>query len=62
MKISTAVTATIIDGKLRYVAPIPLESNVTVEDFGTSEMKFNLRCNINSVLTIAGLKPIAIVF
>ena len=54
MKISTAATATIIDGKLRYVAPIPLESNITAEDFGASKTKFNLRCSINSASTSAG--------
>ena len=54
MKISVAATATIIGGKSRYVAPIPLESNITAEDFGTSKTKFNLRRNINLSSTSAG--------
>ena len=54
MKISIAATTTIIDRKLQYVAPIPLESNVMVEDVGASEMKFNLRYNINSASTSTG--------
>ena len=54
MKISTVATATIIGGKPRCVAPIPLESNITSEDFGASETKFNLRRNINSPSTSAG--------
>ena len=64
MKISTAATATIIGGKPRYAGPIPLESNITAEDLSTSETKFNLRRNINSISTSAGntytatLKPL----
>ena len=54
MKINTAVTATIIDGKPQYVASILLESNVTAEDFGASETKFNLRRNAYSASTSAG--------
>ena len=48
MKISATATATIIDRKLRYMAPIQLVSNVTIEDFSNSGTKFNLRHNINS--------------
>ena len=48
MKISTTATAMIIDRKPRYMAPIQLVSNVTAEDFGNLETKFNLRRNINS--------------
>ena len=48
MKLSATATATIIDGKPRYMAPIQLISNVTTEDFGNSETKFNLRRNLNS--------------
>ena len=48
MKLSATATTTIIDGKLYYMAPIQLVSNVTTEDFGNSETKFNLRRNINS--------------
>ena len=54
MKISATATVTIIDGKPRCVAPIPLESNVTAEDFGASETKFNLKRNVNSTSTSAG--------
>ena len=54
MKISTAATVTIIDGKPRYIALIPLESNIASEDFGASETKFNLRYNINSSSTSTG--------
>ena len=54
MKISKAATATIIGGKPRYVAPIPLDSSITLEDFGASETKFNLKCNINLSSTSAG--------
>ena len=36
------------------MAPIPLVSNITAEDFSNLETKFNLKCNINSVSTSAG--------
>ena len=47
MKLSATATATIIDRKPHYMAPIQLVSNVTAEDLGNSETKFNLRHNIN---------------
>ena len=44
----------IIDGKPYYVTSIPLVSNVTAEDFSTTETKFNLKHNINLASTSAG--------
>ena len=54
MKLSATATATIIDRKLRYIAPFQLVSNVTAEDFGNSETKFNLRRNLNSSSSSTG--------
>ena len=54
MKLSATATATIIDGKPHYMASIQLVSNITAEDFGNLETKFNLRHNINSSSTSTG--------
>ena len=54
MRISTTATTTIIDKKLSHTALIFLVSNITAEDFGNSETKFNLKYSINSAFTSEG--------
>ena len=54
MRISATATVRIIDGKPCQMAPIPLVSNIAVEDFSNSETKFNLKHNINLASTGTG--------